>query len=339
MASYRKRGSTWRAEVAKAGIRESETFDTKAEAVAWATKLEAEIDAGRRRSYSKVQKTLGDAMDEYLAKVSPGMGKHSWNETRLAFFKEADQMGGFVGELVRNIKPEQIADWRDKRLKVVKTSTVNRDLNLLSAVFEAAHKEWKWIHSNPVHEVKRPKDPPSRKRRVPDEDARIMTTALGLSDDGPIVTTQQYTALAFLIAIETAMRQGEIVGTMRSNLHLAQRYVHIPKSKNGDARDVPLSARAMALFARLPDIKGEARCFPISQASVDALWRKVRTKVAKEKPHITDLNFHDSRHEATTRLSRKLNVLALAKMIGHRDIQSLMIYYDETAAELAARLD
>jgi integrase len=166
------------------------------------------------------------------------------------------------------------------------------------------------------------KDPPSRKRRVPDEDARIMTTAL-----------------AFLIAIETAMRQGEIVGTTRSNLHLAQRYVHIPKSKNGDARDVPLSARAMALFERLPDIKGEPRCFPISQASVDALWRKVRTKVANETPHIADLNFHDSRHEATTRLSRKLNVLALAKMIGHRDLQSLMIYYDETAAELAARLD
>lgn len=339
MASYRKRGGTWRAEVAKGGIRESLTFDTKAEAVTWATKLEAEIDAGQRRSYSKVQKTLADAMDEYLDKVSPGMGKHDWNVTRIAFFKEADQMGTFIGDLVRNIKPEQIASWRDKRLKVVKTSTVNRDLNLLSSVFEAAHKDWKWIHLNPVHEVKRPKDPPSRKRRVPDEDAKIMVGALGLTDDGPIQTTQQYTALAFLIAIETGMRQGEIIATMRANLHLSQRYVHIPKSKNGDARDVPLSARAMALFGRLPEIKGEPRCFPVSQGSVDALWRKVRAKVAKENPHMADLNFHDSRHEATTRLSRKLNVLALAKMIGHRDIQSLMIYYDETAAELAARLD
>ncbi len=69
------------------------------------------------------------------------------------------------------------------------------------------------------------------------------------------------------------------------------------------------------------------------------MWRKIRAKVAKDKPEFADLNFHDSRHEATTRLSRKLNVLALAKMIGHRDVQSLMIYYDETAAELAARLD
>jgi integrase len=336
MASYRKRGGAWRAEVAKAGIRDSKTFDTKAEAVEWATKLEAEINAGQRRAYSKVQKTLSDAMDEYLLKVSPSMGKHDWNVTRIAFFKE--QMD-FVGTLARNVKPEQIAQWRDVRLKEVKNSTVNRDLNLLSAVFEAARNDWKWIHTNPVHEVKRPKDPPPRRRRVSDEEARIMTTALGLTDDGEIRTTQQYAAIAFLIAIETGMRQGEIIATMRQNLHLEHRYVHIPKSKNGDARDVPLSTRAVALFERLPKLKDDHRCFPVSQASVDTLWRKVRKKVAKAKPEFGDLNFHDSRHEATTRLSRKLDVLPLAKMIGHRDIQSLMIYYHETPAELAARLD
>ncbi|WP_250533572.1 site-specific integrase [Caballeronia sp. AZ10_KS36] len=322
--------------MAKAGIRESATFDTKAEAVEWATKLEAEIAGGKRRAYSKVQKTLGDAMDKYLDEISPSHAKHEWNVTRIAFLK-SDL--AFVGETVRNVKPESIGKWRDARLKEVKSSTVNRDLNLLSAVFEAAKTEWKWIHDNPVHDVKRPKDPPPRRRRVPDADVTLMTTALGLSDGKAIETTQQYTAMAFLIAIETGMRQGEIVSTVRPNVHAEHRYVHIPKSKNGDARDVPLSARALALWNRLPIVAGEQRCFPVSQGSVDALWRKVRKKVAQTHPHMADLNFHDSRHEACTRLSRKLNVLALAKMIGHRDIQSLMIYYDETPAELAARLD
>ncbi|WP_249173503.1 site-specific integrase [Burkholderia dolosa] len=166
-----------------------------------------------------------------------------------------------------------------------------------------------------------------------------MCTALGLTDDGPVETTQQYTAVAFLFAIETGMRQGEIIGTTWPNVHVDKRYVHVPTSKNGDARDVPLSKRAIELLGRLPKIEGETRCFPVAQGSVDALWRKVRRRVAKKHPEMADLNFHDSRHEATTRLSRKLSVLALAKMIGHRDIQSLMIYYDETAAELAARLD
>jgi integrase len=336
MATYRKRGTSWRAEVAKAGIRESATFDTKAEAVEWATKLEAEIAGGKRRAYSKVQKTLGEAMDKYLEEISPSLAKHNWNVTRIAFLK--DELS-FVGETVRNVKPESVAKWRDTRLKTVKSSTVNRDLNLLSAVFEAAKNEWKWIHDNPVHGVKRPKDPPPRRRRAPDEDIKLMTDALGLRDDVPVSTTQQYTAIAFLLAIETGMRQGELLSTVRTNLHLSERYVRIPKSKNGDARDVPLSARACALWNRLPEIHEEQRCFPVSQGSVDALWRKVRKKVALKHPHMADLNFHDSRHEACTRLSRRLNVLALAKMIGHRDIQSLMIYYDETPAELAARLD
>lgn len=337
MASYRKRGKTWRAEVARGGIRESSSFDTKAEAVAWATKLEAEIDAGKRRSYSKIPKTLSDGFDEYLAKVSPGMAKHDWNKQRLKFFRES--MGDFVGELMRAIKPEAITAWRDSRLKDVKTSTVNRDLNLLSAVFSAAKDEWKWIHSNPVHEVKRPRNPPSRDRRVPDEDAAAMCGALGLSADGLIEKNEHYVALAFLLALETAMRQVEIVQLTWPNVHLTKRYAHLPKTKNGDARDVPLSTRAIELLGRLPRIEGEERCFPIKQARVDYLWRSNRKRLAKKMPGIGDLKFHDSRHEATTRLAKKLHVLALAKMIGHRDLQSLMIYYDETAAELAARLD
>ncbi|WJN75558.1 tyrosine-type recombinase/integrase [Burkholderia anthina] len=336
MASYRKRGASWRAEVAKAGIRDSRTFDTKAEAVAWATALEAEIDAGRRRSYSKVNKTLGDGFDEYLEKVSPAMGKHEWNKTRLDFFRASMD---FVGDLIRNVRPEQIGAWRDARLKVVKPSTVNRDLNLLSAVFEAARTEWKWVHTNPVHEVKRPKNPPSRDRRVSDDEAAAMAAALGLQDGVPPKNVKQYTALAFLLALETGMRQIEMATMTWPSVYLDKRFVRLPKTKNGDARDVPLSTRAVELIQRLPRIKGEPRCFPVAQASMDVMWRRTRGTLAKKRPEIADLNFHDSRHEATTRLSRKLHVLALAKMIGHRDIQSLMIYYDETAAELAARLD
>ena len=300
-------------------------------------KLEAEIDAGKRRSYSKISKTLSDGFEEYLEKISPGMAKHAWNTQRLKFFRES--MGDIVGELMRAIKPETIAAWRDSRLKVVKTSTVNRDLNLLSAVFSAAKDEWKWIHVNPVHEVKRPRNPPSRDRRVPDGDAAAMCSALGLTENGSIEKNEHYVALAFLFALETGMRQVEIAQLTWANVHLEKRFVHLPMTKNGDARDVPLSTRAVGFLKRLPRIDGEARCFPVKQARIDYLWRSNRRRLAKTMPHIGDLKFHDSRHEATTRLAKKLHVLALAKMIGHRDLQSLMIYYDETAAELAARLD
>lgn len=336
MASYRKRGSTWRAEVVKGGVRESATFDTKAEAVTWATKIEAEINGGKRRSFAKINKTLSDALDKYEKEISPERDGHKWNAERIKFLKsELD----FVGVQIGKVKPDVIEAWRNKRLAVVKTSSVNRDLNLLSAVFEAARAEWKWIPTNPVQEVKRPKNPPSRKRRVPDEDTQIMVSALGLTEGITPTVARHYTALAFLFAVETGMRCGEIVKLTWNHAFVEQRYVHIPKSKNGDARDVPLSSRAVEVLKRLPREKSEPRCFRLTSSSAKNAWWEARKKAAEDVPTISDLNFHDSRHEATTRLSRKLNVLALAKMIGHRDIKSLMIYYDETAAELAARLD
>ena len=53
---------------------------------------------------------------------------------------------------------------------------------------------------------------------------------------------------------------------------------------------------------------------------------------------ISDLTFHDSRHDAITRLAQKLSVLQLARMVGHRDIRSLMTYYYNETAESMAKL-
>jgi integrase len=53
---------------------------------------------------------------------------------------------------------------------------------------------------------------------------------------------------------------------------------------------------------------------------------------------LADLHFHDSRAEAIFRLSKRLDVLELARMVGHRDPRSLMLYYATTADELADKL-
>lgn len=54
---------------------------------------------------------------------------------------------------------------------------------------------------------------------------------------------------------------------------------------------------------------------------------------------IEDLHFHDTRAEALTRLARKVDVLTLAKISGHKDLRILQnAYYRETAEQIAARL-
>lgn len=332
MATYRKRGDGWRAEVARLGVRDSATFDTKAQAVEWATKREAEILEGKGVGATKVAKTLNDAIDRYKVEVAPTKRGGRWEVVRLDLFKRTID---FVGERIGKINPDMIASWRDKRLQMVKSSSVNRELNLLSAVFEIARLEWKWLVHNPVQEIRRPKNPKPRDRRISDMEIRMMVRALGCDPEQLQTPTckSHYIALAFMLAIETGMRQGEILGLTWGKVFLSQRYVTLEDTKNSDRRNVPLSTKAVEILMALPAGSPDEHCFKVSSASADALWRKARAKAK-----VQDLHFHDSRHEAVTRLSKKLEVLELARMIGHRDLKSLMVYYNATATELAQKL-
>ncbi|MGI0778796.1 tyrosine-type recombinase/integrase [Pseudomonas aeruginosa] len=103
----------------------------------------------------------------------------------------------------------------------------------------------------------------------------------------------QELAYAFLIALETAMRQGEILGLVAARVHLSARYVELDKTKNGDARKVPLSSRAVTLLRVLVDAAGKRQnLFTLTSGSADTLFRKVR-----DRQKIDGLNFHDTRHE------------------------------------------
>ena len=62
------------------------------------------------------------------------------------------------------------------------------------------------------------------------------------------------------------------------------------------------------------------------------------TELAMTAAECGELHFHDSRAEAIWRLSKKFDVMELARVIGHRDLRSLMIYYQVSADELADRL-
>jgi integrase len=136
---------------------------------------------------------------------------------------------------------------------------------------------------------------------------------------------------AFLFSCETAMRAGEVIGLTWDRIDLERRVAHLAHTKNGRPRDVPLSLEAVRLLEALPDLDP---VFGLSSRQLDILFRKSRDKAG-----VADLTYHDSRHYAITRLSRKLDVLDLARMVGHTDLRMLMTYYNESAESIARRLD
>lgn len=336
MANYSKVKTGWRAQVAIQGVRESKTFSTKAEASAWATARETEIRAGKVTGI-QAGKTVGDAFDRYEKEISATKRGHRFEVLRLAAigaWKLKEQ--SFRDMRLVDATSDVLGKWRDHRLQVDKVSgsTVNRELNLLSNIFTVATKEWKWIAASPTTDVRRPKESEPRDRLYSDNEIERICLALGLDldDEQPARTVSQRVAVAFLFAIETAMRAGEICSLQPRDV--VGRVATLTETKNGTRRKVPLSKRAVELLELLPAPDGGSPIFGITTKSLDTLFRKAKTRAA-----IEDATFHDSRHLAITRLAKKLNVLDLARMVGHRDLKQLQVYYNETAEEMAKLLD
>lgn len=332
MAYIRPYRKGWRAEIEYKGVRDSKTFEKRVLAVAWGRRREHEIDDGAK---GILPHTLADAFDKYAKEVSPTKGGARWEEIRLALFRRT--MKGFVSKRIGEVCAADIAEWRDERLRSIGKNrnqpitgeTVRREMTLLRSVFERARKEWGWIKVNPMQDIGWPPKGRSRTRRPTADEITRMCLALGYEEGKPPVTKSQRVAVAFLLSCETAMRAGELCGLTTANVDLDARVATLEQTKNGDRRQVPLTKEAVRLFQLLGD-----DMLALSAASLDALWRK-----AKKVAGVQDLHFHDGRAEGFTRLSKKLDMLTLARVGGHRDPRSLMIYYRESAQDIAARLD
>lgn len=325
MASFRKNGKMWRAMVVRRGVRVSKSVPRKLEAQAWATDVETRILAGTWGQ--PVLETLGDVFERYAREVSPTKRGARWEQIRLEAFGRLP-----IADLpIAGITPDTLGQWRDSRLASVSAGTVLREITLMTSVFEHARREWRLIPVNPMRDVRKPKAPRARDRLISEDEILRVTLALGY-DGPPVETLSQQVAVMFLAAIETAMRAGELASLRWSDVDTVRRVARLRDTKNGDAREVPLSPAAVELLEQLRGVD-PVRVFTVPPASRDALFRKARKRAGLE-----GFTFHDARAEACVRLSKKLDVLELARVIGHRDLKSLLIYYRATAADLAKKL-
>lgn len=304
------------------------TFKKCLDATAWAEDLESRLKRDIEAQIDD-RHTLEKALLRYAEEVSP---------TKPSGKKEVAQIKKFLKQelfpskyKLENLTTEQFYIWRNSRN--VKNSTKNREATIIQSVLETARREWKWISHNPLKDLKRLKEAQHRNRRVSTEEIDAICNELGFSFDNPHIGMQKHkVAVIALIAIETAMRRSEITKLDWSQVHIKQKFVRLKRSKNEDARDVPLSKKAIALFKIMtPTTYGSV--FKISADTVSTMFK--RAVIACK---IQNLTFHDTRHEACTRLARKVDILTLAKILGHRDTKSLLIYYNPTATEIAELL-
>ncbi|MEX0281927.1 MAG: tyrosine-type recombinase/integrase [Arenibacterium sp.] len=262
-------------------------------------------------------------IDRYARERSPAKRGARWETIRL----EKLQRDPIAKIRLGDLSARDFASWRDKRLREVAPGSVIREMQLMSSVLNVAVKEWELLGSNPISDVRKPSKPPPRDRLPTDDELERMAHAAG--DDLSNATARAFHAFRF--AMETAMRAGEICHIGWDQVDLDRRVITLTKTKNGHPREVPLSSGAVSLLEQLPDL---SPVFGLAPRRLDALFRKIKSRAGVE-----GLTFHDSRAAAISALAKKLDILDLAKMVGHRDLRMLQVYYRETASEIAKKLD
>jgi integrase len=135
-----------------------------------------------------------------------------------------------------------------------------------------------------------------------------------------------------VVAIDTAMRQGELLKLRPSMLRGS--YLALPASitKTGKSREVPITERVAAILSRRTS--GDLY-FPVTSANAFRMTFIRTTKRAK----LADLTFHDLRHEATSRLfeCEKYQQAEIMQITGHESDAMVRRYLKTSGAELARR--
>lgn len=203
---------------------------------------------------------------------------------------------------------------------------MRRELTILRHCLTLAMREWDApLSTNPVLSISLPEPSKSRDRRLEQDDGQKLSVAIGSAH-------AWYLRPLIELAVETGMRRGELLSLQWSNVSLERRTAHLPVTKNGHARTVALTPRALAVLSGVP--RTDARVFPVSGNAVRLAWERLRVRAG-----LPGLRFHDLRHEAVSRFFEMgLSVPEVALMSGHRDTRMLMRYTHLRPEALAEKL-
>lgn len=339
MATIRKRGNSWQAIINRKGTYLSESSPLRAHVAAWAKKTEAEIDAGRFTGES--YKTFSELLDTYATDYS---SKNEGGDKEVMRFEMYKRLyPELLEKKVSSLSSDVLArEWRDKRIEVVAPGTVRREWNTLSKVFNTAVTQYKWMKSNPLVGLARPTAPEPRDRRITEKEITDILYCMGYEPDQYPEFISEKVGAIWLFAIETAMRLKEMCILKWEWVDLENRVVSVPKltvshTKTG-ARKVPLTKKAVSILEQMLNgrdtVDSDELVFKLKESQVDANFRKYRDQAL-----VKGLTFHDSKHEAVTRLAGKVRIEDLSRIVGTRNLKILMGYYNRSAEDIAQDLN
>lgn len=327
----------WQAKVRRRGHPpQSKTYTYQAEAEKWARRVETEMDCGAFISTNEAERTtLSDLIKDFKADFAPHHYRQR-KDKKEAWRFQLDRLDEALGKYsLAAIDQKLVAAYRDGRLKgnqgrkAVGETTVRKELYMLSKVlgFAQTEKGIAMPRGNPVDKIRKPTEGKGRDRRLTADEWQAFATECRASRNPWLWAAVQ-------LAVETAMREGELLALQRKDIDKTRRLVMLYETKNGEARAVPLSAAALAVIEALP-LSTTGLLLPLERMTLYHAFM-----YARQRAGINDFTFHDLRHEAMSRLAERgdFSVLELAAVSGHKTLQMLKRYTHLQAEKLAQKL-
>ena len=304
MPTIRKRNNKYQVQVRLKNRRPiSKTFLTRIDAQKWARESERSLSLGYENVNSEVG-NFSQLLAQYKERIVPFMRgiKQEYSLCR----RVGTYFGSFYPE---EVSSKLLGGYRDKRLQEVSSQTVKHEVNCVKRVLKIATEEWGLVLPRGVPDVRLPRLPAGRKRRLSESEQVLLLSALSPEMRDIVI-----------FAIETAMRRSEILRLKCDDISFTDRSCLVADTKNGQDRVVPLTKTALAIADR--NIGKHAKLFELKPDSVSQAFRRACKRV-----EVTDLRFHDLRHEAVSRLfERGLSVPQVAMISGHQDFRMLARY-------------
>ena len=324
MASFRKRSGSWQARIQQKNYPDiTKSFGTKIAAQQWARQVESQINLGIFHLGPNLENTtFAELLNKYLENITP-YKKGFENET---YRINAWLRHPLANRAISTIRAPDFATWRDTRLKNgIGASTIRKDLSIISNLFNIAKTEWGFeALVNPIQLIKSPKLPRGRDRRVDKIEVQRLLESLNETNEVKVIVQ---------LALETGMRRAEILSIEWKNVDLANRFLILPDTKNGESRAVPLSSKAMLLLNDIPR-SFSGKVFRTTPNAVTQAFNRACKRI-----NIQNLRFHDLRHEATSRFFELgLNTMEVSAITGHKTLSMLKRYTHLKAKDLALKL-
>jgi len=320
---FKNKSGNWEVQIRRRGYpAQTATFDTKPQARKWADAVEGDMARSRFVPADEADRTsFREVIERYETEILPGLRGKVQDASRLRALKKLALSGRAIG-LIRSA--DIAAYLKEMESKGYSADTIRLHLGIISRLFAAARRRWGMESiSNPIQFVQKPKTVPGRERRVTIEEEKQLLAA-----------AHRELRDAMVLAIETAMRRGELLKLRWEHIDLRAATARIIETKTDVSRTIPLTPRALETLKSMPRrIDGQL----FSWHDAHSVTRGFERLCHKLK--IENLRWHDLRHEATSRLfERGLALQEVAAVTGHKTWVMLKRYTHPRPEDIARKL-